>query len=151
MISLMKAIELGPVYQDSVDVTNNAMKQANVAPDALAGIEAGSKIAAKGLMVGAYEVAQAGVYAVNWLDAMQCEIGMNILLGTLFATTIVDPFPVGVAVATGYLTGVAIAYKAAPSTTDKSVLGGDCDLAAEYYLEILWSSTSVVSAVGEQN
>jgi hypothetical protein len=151
MINSMTAIELGPVYQASVDRTNNAMKQANVATDALAGIEAGSKIAAKGMMAGAYEVAQAGVWLAEWIDAMQCEIGMNLLLGALFAAKLDLPLPVDVAVATAYLAGVAIAYKAAPLTTGKEVLGGACDIAAEYFLDVLWSSTSVVSAVGEDN
>ena len=151
MINSMTAIELGPVYQASVDRTNNAMKQANVASAALAGIEAGSKIAAKGMMTGAYEVAQAGVWLAEWIDAMQCEIGMNLLLGALFALKLVDPLPVGVATATAYLTGAAIAYKAAPFSTEKAVLGGACDLAAEHFLENIWSSTSVVSAVGEHN
>jgi hypothetical protein len=76
---------------------------------------------------------------------------MNILLGALFAAKLVDPLPVGVATATAYLTGVAIAYKAAPFSTEKAVLGGACDLAAEHFLENIWSSTSVVSAVGEHN
>jgi len=149
--SLNMAIVLGPVYQASVTVTNNAMKQANVAPAALAGIEAGARMAAGGLEEGVYTVEKAGVYAANWLDAMQCELGMNILLGTLFALKLVDPLPVGVATATAYLTGVAIAYKAAPFSTEKAVLGGACDLAAEHFLENIWSSTSVVSAVGEHN
>jgi hypothetical protein len=149
--SLNMAIALGPVYQASVAVTNNAMKQANVAPAALAGIEAGARMAAGSLEEGVYTVEKAGVYAANWLDAMQCELGMNILLGTLFALKLVDPLPVGVATATAYLTGVAIAYKAAPFSTEKAVLGGACDLAAEHFLENIWSSTSVVSAVGEHN
>jgi hypothetical protein len=35
---------------------------------------------------------------------------MSFLLATLFAVNIVDPLPVGVAVLTTYLQGVAIAY-----------------------------------------
>jgi hypothetical protein len=65
----MKAIALGPVYQASVVVVNNAMKEAKVADAALGAIEAGAKIAGKALMVGVMEVAAAGELVVAWVEA----------------------------------------------------------------------------------
>jgi hypothetical protein len=151
MIDLMKAIELDSVYQASVVVTNDAMQQANAAPAALAGIEAGARMAAEGLMVGVQAVEQAGVWLGEWANAMQCELGMNSLLAALFAVNIVDPLPVEVAVTTLYLQGVSIAYLAAPSATERAVLGGACDLAAQYFLKMIWTLTTVQNAIGVNN
>jgi hypothetical protein len=151
MIDLMKAIELDSVYQASVVVTNNAMQQANAAPAALAGIEAGARMAAEGFMVGVLAVEQAGVWLEEWASAMECELAMNALLAALFAVNILDPLPVGVAVTTLYLQGVSIAYIAAPSATERAVLGGACDLAAQYFLEMIWTLTTVQNAIGMNN
>ena len=56
------------------------------------------------------KVAKAGVWLAEWGNRHQCELGMTSLLGVLFAASIVDPLPVGIAVSTTYLRGVAIAY-----------------------------------------
>ena len=151
-INSMKAIALGPVYQASVDVINNAMKSANVVASAWDDIEAGAKIAAEGYMVGVMEVAKAGVWLAEWVNAHQCELGMSSLLGALFAVNIVNPLPVGIAVSTTYLRGVAIAYLADPSnsaTKDQVLIA--CDMVAQYYLEMIWSNRSVENSIGESN
>ena len=54
-------------------------------------IEAGARIAVEGFMVGAETVAQAGVWLVEQADAKQCELGMSLLLGTLFAVKTFHP------------------------------------------------------------
>ena len=58
-IDSMKAIALEPVYQASVVVVNNSMKEAEVADAALGAIEAGAKIAGRGLMVGTQKSSKA--------------------------------------------------------------------------------------------
>lgn len=151
-INSMKDIALGPVYQASVDVVNNAMKSANVVASAWDDIEAGAIIAAEGYMAGLEAVARAGVWLAEWVDAHQCELGMSTLLGALFAVNIVDPLPVGVAGSTTYLQGVAIAYLAdsSNSATKKQVLIA-CDMVAEYYLEMIWTLSTVQGAIGVNN
>ena len=151
-IDSMKDIALGPVYQAAVDINNNAMKLAKVADAAWDDIEAGAKIAAEGLMVGLEAVARAGVWLAEWVDSQKCELGMSFLLATLFAVNIVDPLPVGVAVSTTYLQGAAIAYLADPNNaaTKKQVLIA-CDMVAEYYLEMIWTLSTVQRAIGESN
>ena len=59
LIDSMKAIALEPVYQASVVVVNNSMKEAEVADAALSAIEAGAKIAGRGLMVGTQKSSKA--------------------------------------------------------------------------------------------
>ena len=97
-------------------------------------------------------VAKAGVWLAEWVNAHQCELGMSSLLGVLFAANIVNPLPVGIAVSTTYLQGVAIAYLADPSnsaTKDQVVIA--CDMVAEYFLEMIWSNRSVENSIGESN
>jgi hypothetical protein len=134
--------------QASVDVTNNAVKQAKVTPEAWDDIDAGARFAAQGFMVGEETVAQAGVWLVGWVNAKQCELGMSLLLGTLFAGIIVDPLPVGVAEATTHLQTAAIDYMLDNTIQQLPIA---CDLAAQYYLELIWNSTTVQNAIGMNN
>ncbi len=49
VVKSVKDIAVGPVYQAYVDTTKNAMKTAKVATEAMDDIEAGAKLAVKGL------------------------------------------------------------------------------------------------------
>jgi hypothetical protein len=103
-------------------------------------------------MVGVMKVAKAGVWLVEWGNRHQCELGMTSLLGALFAGNLIAPLPVGIAVTTTYLQGVAIAYLADPSnsaTKDQVLIA--CDMVAQYYLEMIWSNRSVENSIGESN
>ena len=112
-VNSAKNIAVGPVYQVYVDTTKNAMKQANVAAEAFDDIEAGAKLAAKGLEEGAYKVAEGGELIAEWVEANYCQIGVNLALGTLFGALLYRPEPSSQATttaATAPLTAMAICH-----------------------------------------
>jgi hypothetical protein len=150
-INSMKAIALGPVYQASVVVTNNAMKQAKVADAALAGIEAGAKLAGKALTEGAYQVAAVGVLIAEWVEENYCKIGISIALGTFFAALLYRPEPSSVATttaATAPLSSTAILYLAAKETVGATVLGIACEFVADAFVTLLLLVSDIKNAIG---
>lgn len=153
-INSVKSITVGPVYQAYVDTTKNAMKQANVAAAAMDDIEAGAKLAVKGLEEGAYKVAEGGELIAEWVEANYCQIGVNLALGTLFGALLYRPEPSSQATttaATAPLTATAIAYLAAKETVGAVALGTACDLTAQAFVELIWMSNDVRKAIGEKN
>ena len=56
-------------------------------------IEAGAKLAAKGLEEGAYKVAEGGELIAEWIEENYCQIGVNLALGTLFGALLYRPEP----------------------------------------------------------
>jgi hypothetical protein len=153
-INSVKGIALGPVYQAYVDTTKTAMKTANVAAEAMDDIEAGAKLAAKGLEEGAYKIAEGGELVAEWLEANYCQIGVNLALGTVFAGLLYRPEPSSQATttaATAPLTATAIAYLAAKETVGAVALGTACDLTAEAFVNLIWLSNDVRKAIGEKN
>ena len=77
-MNVMKNIAVGPVYQAYVDTTKNAMKSAKIAAEAMDDVEAGAKLAAKGLEQGAYKVAEGGELIAEWVEANYCQIGVSV-------------------------------------------------------------------------
>jgi hypothetical protein len=153
-VNSVKGIAVGPVYQAYVDTTKNAMKQANVAAAAMDDIEAGAKLAAKGLEEGAYKVAEGGELIAEWVEANYCQIGVNLALGTLFGALLYRPEPASQATttaATAPLTATAIAYLAAKETVGAVALGTACDLTAGAFVELIWMSPDVKKAIGSKN
>jgi hypothetical protein len=153
-VNSAKSIAVGPVYQAYVDTTKNAMKQANVAAAAMDDIEAGAKLAAKGLEEGAYKVAEGGELISEWVEANYCQIGVNLALGTLFGALLYRPEPSSQATttaATAPLTATAIAYLAAKETVGAVALGTACDLTASAFVELIWMSPDVKKAIGSKN
>jgi hypothetical protein len=153
-VNSAKSIAVGPVYQAYVDTTKNAMKQANVAAAAMDDIEAGAKLAAKGLEEGAYKVAEGGELIAEWAQANYCQIGVNLALGTLFGALLYRPEPSSQATtvaATAPLTATAIAYLAAKETVGKVALGTACNLTAQAFVELIWMSNDVRKAIGNSN
>jgi len=153
-INSVKSIAVGPVYQAYVDTTKAAMKQANVAAEAMDDIEAGAKLAAKGLEEGAYKVAEGGELIAEWVEANYCQIGVNLALGTLFGALLYRPEPASQATttaATAPLSATAIAYLAAKETVGAVALGTACDLTAEAFVGLIWMSNDVRKAIGEKN
>ena len=150
----MKAIALGPVYQASVVVVNNAMKEAKVADAALGAIEAGAKIAGKALMVGVMEVAAAGELVAAWVEANYCQIGVSILLGTMFAALLYRPEPASIATttaATAPLSSTAILYLSAKKTVGAEVIGIACDFVAEAFVTLILMVSDIKTAIGGAN
>lgn len=153
-VNSVKNIAVGPVYQAYVDTTKNAMKQANVAAAAMDDIEAGAKLAAKGLEEGAYKIAEGGELIAEWVEANYCQIGVNLALGTLFGALLYRPEPASQATttaATAPLTATAIAYLAAKETVGAVALGTACDLTAQAFVELIWMSPDVKKAIGSKN
>ena len=153
-VNSAKGIAVGPVYQAYVDTTKAAMKQANVAAAAMDDIEAGAKLAAKGLEEGAYKVAEGGELIAEWVEANYCQIGVNLALGTLFGALLYRPEPSSQATttaATAPLTATAIAYLAAKETVGAVALGTACDLTAQAFVELIWMSKDVRKAIGDKN
>ena len=153
-VSSVKSIAVGPVYQAYVDTTKNAMKQANVAAEAMDDIEAGAKLAAKGLEEGAYKIAEGGELIAEWAQANYCQIGVNLALGTLFGALLYRPEPSSQATttaATAPLSATAIAYLAAKETVGAVALGTACDLTAQAFVELIWMSNDVRKAIGNSN
>lgn len=153
-INTVKNIAVGPAYQIMVDSTKNAMKSANVATEAMDDIEAGSKLAVKGLEQGAYAVAEGGELIGEWIEANYCQIGVSIALGTIFAGLLYRPEPSSQATtvaATAPLTATAITYLVAKETVGAVALGIACDLTASAFVELIWISPDVKKAIGNKN
>ncbi len=154
VVKSVKDIAVGPVYQSYVDVTKNAMKSANIVADAMDDVEAGAKLAAKGLEEGAYAVAEGGELIAEWIEANYCQIGVSVALGTIFAGLLYRPEPSSQATttaATAPLTATAIAYLAAKETVGAVALGTACDLTASAFVELIWISPDVKKAIGSKN
>ncbi len=153
-VNSVKNIAVGPVYQSYVDVTKNAMKSANIVADAMDDVEAGAKLAAKGLEQGAYAVVEGGELIAEWVEANYCQIGVSVALGTIFAGLLYRPEPSSQATttaATAPLTATAIAYLAAKETVGAVALGTACDLTASAFVELIWMSPDVKKAIGSKN
>lgn len=154
VVNSVKNIALGPVYQAYVDTTKSAMKSANIAAAAMDDVEAGAKLAAKGLEQGAYKIAEGGELIAEWVEANYCQIGVSIALGTIFAGLLYRPEPSSQATttaATAPLSATAIAYLAAKETVGAVALGTACDLTAEAFVELIWISNDVRKAIGNKN
>jgi hypothetical protein len=153
-VNTVKNFAVGPVYQVSVDSTKNAMKSANVAVEAMDDIEAGAKLAVKGLEDGVYVVAEGGELIAEWVESNYCQIGVSIALGTIFAGLLYRPEPSSQATttaATAPLTATAIAYLAAKETVGAVALGTACDLTAGTFVELIWMSPDVKKSIGSKN
>lgn len=153
-INSVKNIAIGPVYQAYVDTTKSAMKSANIAAAAMDDVEAGAKLAVKGLEEGAYKIAEGGELIAEWVEANYCQIGVSIALGTIFAGLLYRPEPSSQATttaATAPLSATAVAYLAAKETVGAVALGTACDLTAEAFVGLIWISNDVRKAIGEKN
>lgn len=153
-VNTVKNFAVGPVYQVAVDSTKNAMKSANVAVEAMDDIEAGAKLAVKGLEDGVYVVAEGGELIAEWVESNYCQIGVSIALGTIFAGLLYRPEPSSQATttaATAPLTATAIAYLAAKETVGAVALGTACDLTAGTFVELIWMSPDVKKSIGSKN
>ena len=140
--------------QAKVVATKSAMATAKVADAAMNDIEAGSKLAIKGLEQGAYAVADAGELIAEWAEANYCQIGVSIALGTIFAALLYRPEPSSQATtvaATAPLSGTAILYLAAKETVGAVALGTACDLTAQAFVELIWIAPDVRKAIGNKN
>jgi hypothetical protein len=153
-INSVKNIAVGPVYQVYVDTTKNAMKSANIAAEAMDDVEAGAKLAAKGLEQGAYKIAEGGELIGEWVEANYCQIGVSLALGTIFGALLYRPEPASQATtttATAPLSATAIAYLAAKETVGAVAIGTACDLTAQSFVELIWISNDVRKAIGNSN
>lgn len=154
VVNSVKSIAVGPVYQSYVDTTKAAMKSANIVAAAMDDVEAGAKLAAKGLEDGAYKIAEGGELIAEWVEANYCQIGVSIALGTIFAGLLYRPEPSSQATttaATAPLSATAIAYLAAKETVGAVALGTACDLTAAAFVELIWISNDVRKAIGNKN
>ena len=137
-----------------VEVTKSAMVTAKVAKAAMNDVEAGSKLAVKGLEQGAYAVVEAGELIAEWAEANYCQIGVSVALGTIFAALLYRPEPSSVATttaATAPLSATAILYLAAKETVGAVALGTACDLTAGAFVELIWIAPDVRKAIGSKN
>lgn len=153
-VSTLKNIAVGPVYQVYVDTTKNAMKSAKIAEAAMEDVEAGAKLAAKGLEQGAYKIAEGGELIAEWVEANYCQIGVSIALGTVFAAILYRPEPSSQATttaATAPLSATAVTYLAAKETVGAVALGTACDLTAQAFVELIWIAPDVKKAIGSKN
>ena len=117
-------------------------------------IEAGAKIAGKALTVGVMEVAAVGVLIAEWVEANYCQIGVSILLGTMFAALLYRPEPSSVATttaATAPLSSTAILYLSAKETVGAEVIGIACDFVAEAFVTLMLMINDVKNAIGGAN
>jgi hypothetical protein len=140
--------------QVKVTATKNAMATANVASAAMNEIEAGSKLAVKGMEQAGTCVVEAGILVAEWAEDNYCQIGVSIALGTIFAALLYRPEPVSVATttaATAPLSATAILYLAAKETVGAVALGTACDLTAQAFVELIWISDDVRKAIGNKN
>jgi len=140
--------------QAKVAVTKSAMATAKVADAAMNDIEAGSKLAVKGLEQGAYAVKDAGELIAAWAEANYCQIGVSVALGSIFAALLYRPEPSSVATttaATAPLSATAILYLAAKETVGAVALGTACDLTAKAFVELIWIAPDVRKAIGNSN
>ncbi len=153
-VNAVKNISVGPVYQAYVDTTKNAMKTAKMAEAAMDDVEAGAKLAAKGLEQGAYKIAEGGELIAEWVEANYCQIGVSIALGTVFAAILYRPEPSSQATttaATAPLSATAVTYLAAKETVGAVALGTACDLTAQAFVELIWIAPDVKKAIGSKN
>lgn len=137
-----------------VEVTKSAMVTAKVVTAAMNDVEAGSKLAVKGLEQGAYAVVEAGELIAEWAEANYCQIGVSVALGTIFAALLYRPDPSSVATttaATAPLSATAILYLAAKETVGAVALGTACDLTAGAFVELIWIAPDVRKAIGSKN
>ena len=142
------------VGKAKVEVTKSAMVTAKVATAAMNDIEAGSKLAVKGLEQSAYVVVEAGELIAEWAEANYCQIGVSVALGTIFAALLYRPEPSSVATttaATAPLSATAILYLAAKETVGAVALGTACDLTAGAFVELIWIAPDVRKAIGSKN
>jgi len=140
--------------QAKVAATKSAMSTAKVADAAMNDIEAGSKLAVKGLEQGVSKVAEAGELIAAWAEANYCQIGVSVALGTIFAALLYRPEPSSVATttaATAPLSATAILYISAKETVGAVALGTACDLTAKAFVELIWISPDVQKAIGKKN
>jgi hypothetical protein len=140
--------------QAKVAATKSAMSTAKVADAAMNDIEAGSKLAVKGLEQGVSKVAEAGELIAAWAEANYCQIGVSVALGTIFAALLYRPEPSSVATttaATAPLSATAILYISAKETVGAVALGTACDLTAKAFVELIWIAPDVQKAIGKKN
>ena len=130
------------------------MATANVANEAMADIEAGAVLAAKGMEVGLEAVEDAGELIAEWVEENYCQIGVSIALGTIFAALLYRPEPSSQATtvaATAPLSSTAILYLSAKETVGAVALGTACDLTAQAFVELIWISADIRNAIGNKN
>jgi len=140
--------------QVKVTATKGAMATAKVSAAAMNDIEAGSKLALKGMeQVGEYTI-EAGELIAEWAEANYCQIGVSLALGTIFAALLYRPEPSSVATttaATAPLSSTAIMYLAAKETVGAVALGTAVNLTAQAFVELIWISPDVRKAIGNKN
>lgn len=140
--------------QVKVTATKSAMATAKVSAAAMNDIEAGSKLALKGMeQAGEYTI-EAGELIAEWAEANYCQIGVSLALGTIFAALLYRPEPSSVATttaATAPLSGTAIMYLAAKETVGAVALGTAVNLTAQAFVELIWISADVRKAIGNKN
>ena len=140
--------------QVKVTATKSAMATAKVSAAAMNDIEAGSKLALKGMeQAGEYTI-EAGELIAEWAEANYCQIGVSLALGTIFAALLYRPEPTSVATttaATAPLSSTAIMYLAAEETVGAVALGTAVNLTAQAFVELIWISSDVRKAIGNKN
>jgi hypothetical protein len=140
--------------QVKVTATKSAMATAKVSAAAMNDIEAGSKLALKGMeQAGSYAV-EAGELIAEWAEANYCQIGVSLALGTIFAALLYRPEPASVATttaATAPLSSTAIMYLAAKETVGAVALGTAVNLTAQAFVELIWISPDIRKAIGNKN
>lgn len=140
--------------QVKVQATKNAMITAAVASAALNDIEAGSKLAVKGLEQGVDAVVDAGELIAEWVEENYCQIGVSIALGTIFGALLYRPEPSSQATtvaATTPLSTTAILYLSAKETVGSAALGAACDFTANAFVELIWIDPNIRKAIGNKN
>jgi hypothetical protein len=153
-VNTIKNYNIGPAYQTALASTKSAMAKANVSAAAMDDIEAGSKLAIRGLEQGAYKIAEGGELIGEWIEANYCQIGVSIALGSIFAALLYRPEPASQATttaATAPLSATAVMYLAAKETVGAVALGVACDLTAEAFVELIWMAPDVKKAIGSAN
>jgi hypothetical protein len=157
-VNTVKNTAVSTAGQAKVVATKSAMATAKVADAALNDVEAGSKLAIKGMEQGAragvYAVQQGGELIAEWVEANYCQIGVSIALGTIFAALLYRPEPSSQATtvaATAPLSSTAILYLSAKETVGAVALGTACDLTAQAFVELIWIAPDVRKAIGNAN
>ena len=157
-VNTVKNTAVSTAGQAKVVATKSAMATAKVADAALNDVEAGSKLAIKGMEQGAragvYVVQQGGELIAEWVEANYCQIGVSIALGTIFAALLYRPEPSSQATtvaATAPLSSTAILYLSAKETVGAVALGTACDLTAQAFVELIWIAPDVRKAIGNAN
>jgi hypothetical protein len=153
-VNTIQKTTVSAANQVKVQATKDAMATAKVANAAMNDIEAGSKLAVKGLEQGAYAVKDAGELIAAWVEENYCQIGVSVALGTIFAAILYRPEPSSVATttaATAPLSATAIMYLAAKETVGAVALGTACDLTASAFVDLIWVAPDVAKAIGSKN